>query len=1294
MKTPFRSCSKPARFFGIALSLAAGLSGIGALMMPAAGIAATTVSVAQQPLTLQPTIPPDIVLMLDDSGSMRADYMPDFEYLTNTSNNAMIDASNNGVYYNPTITYTPPPKADGTSYPNQTNITNVPEDGITGANGNIDLTNYNGKYECDHSQNCGLNPDGSPRGHIYFSASVQSPTAATWSQTVSSGSACQTVYNNTPTAFGGYTFNNGVATTGSGNCTFQYYPVNRYFQFSTGPAAGPYTVYYVAPASQGCGSQANCVVDSDTSGVAAPKGIAAGQNVANWFAYYHTRILMAKSGVMTAFSGLDPNFRVGFGSINGNNAALISSFPNSYPFATTTQPNNFLAGVAPFGKPTDATGQRFNFWNWISSESAWGSTPLRQALNAVGQYYSGNSSTTPASNAWNMMSSDPGYVSGGTNNTQIACRQAYTILTTDGFWNMSYSGAGNADGTSGSTITSPNGKSYAYSPVGPYSDAYSNTLADVAMYYWETDLQPGLLNEVPPSSSDPAFWQHMVTFTMGLGFTPTGITGTAPNGDNPPTTQDIFNWANDGGGSSSKFAITNFSWPQPSSNSINNIADLEHAGVNGHGGFFSATNPQTFVNGLQTALKRATERVGTGASLAANSTQLTTGTVIYQANYYTSTWKGDLKAFSVNAVNGAIATAPTWQAAKVMPGAASRNIQTWNGSTFVSFQNGSSAPPTLSKPQLCALDTITPCATGGTGNAANDMVMVNYLRGDQSQEQQNGGSFRSRGWVLGDIVDSQPVYSGPPDPNEFINQSFYGTAVDPVTNTVPFYTWAVGTTDSSGNFTPSAASKRAPYIFVAANDGMLHAFNAATGVETFAYLPGAVITAGLANLSNPAYGSASVPHQFYNDGQLTIADAYLPSLPQINGSSWHTILVGTTGRGAAEAVYALDITDPTNITPLWERSANDGLSGSNYIGQMVGKPVIAQTNTTSTSSTWSVLIGNGYNSAAGVAALLQFNLATGALTVHATDSSTGNGLAAPVAWMDNPADGVSDIAYAGDLLGRVWSFQLNDTTGSNPTPSSAGTKLFTAKDAGGNVQPITAGMLAGKDPNTGNVWLFFGTGQYLSSADLTNLNTQTWYGIIVQSSTSKLVSNLANGRSALVQRTITAQTSGGGTSLPARAVSTQTVNTNGTTDMSGKSGWYLDLLAPVGTGGTPVQQGERMVDPNEFQGSLLIGVTRIPQVTDICNPSGSGWIMALNPFTGAAPSNDFFDANNDGYVNAGDQLNGQHAAGVGFGSLPNAPIFVGGIMETSFDNGTTSSLKTAGTVGTMQRVTWREVVNP
>ncbi|HET9819095.1 MAG TPA: PilC/PilY family type IV pilus protein, partial [Rhodanobacteraceae bacterium] len=1097
-------------------------------------------------------------------------------------------------------------------------------------------------------------------------------------------------------------------TSGSGNCKFQYYPVHYYFQYSTSPKSptfpngdpsGPYTVHYVAQASNGgCDSQPNCVLDTDvgngTNG--APVGVTVGENIANWFAYYHTRLLMAKSGLMTAFSGLDPTFRVGFGSINGRNAVKISGFPDPYKFSTSTQSNNYLAGVAPFGKASDASTtagiSRFNFWDWVKTTSADKTTPLREALDAVGQYYQDE---TTASKAWNMMPSDPGYVAGVSDGTKIACRQAYTILTTDGFWNGSYTSTTTKDASdtagdaTGSAVTGPNGQSYTYNAAAPYSGGNTNdgspSLADVAMYYWKNDLQSGLVNEVPLPSKDkkgmdPAFWQHMVTFTLGMGFTPQYADETQIPMD------QVFAWARGGA------PIVDWpGWPTPSASdngSINNVADLAHAGVNGHGGFFSANNPQSFVTALKGALKRVTEQTRTGASLAANSTQLTTKTVIYQSTYQPSAWTGDLSAFAVNAATGEIAPNSTWQASSAIPAAASRTIETYNPDT-AKFQSFTAANLTgLSSAQQSALGS----------DATTQENVINYLRGDSTNEDNDSG-FRERDTVLGDIVDSQPVFSGPPDPNEFINQTFFGTTVDSGTKRVPFYDWAVGITDTtSGTFTASAASKRANMIYVAANDGMLHAFDATTGVEAFAYLPGAVITAGLADLADPAYGSDASPHQFYNDGQLTIADAYV-KLPSDTSPQWHTILVGTTGRGTAKAVYALDVTDPANITPLWERSAGDGLPGADYIGQMVGKPIIAQTNYTPASggtpasSTWSVLMGNGYNSAQDKAALLQFNLATGTLDVHTTDGSTGNGLAAPVVWMDNPGDGVGTVAYAGDLLGQVWQFPLNDASGANPTPDSIGTKLFTATDASGNAQPITSGMLAGKDSRTSDVWLFFGTGKYLSSADIADTTAQTWYGIIVQSGTSKIVSNLQNGRSALVQRTITAQTTGSG-ALPARTVSTQVTNTDGSTDMKGKSGWYLDLLAPIGTAGAPVAQGERMVDPNQFQGSLLIGVTRIPQAADVCNPSGSGWIMAINPFTGAAPSDDFFDVNNDSYINVGDQVNGSHAAGVGFSSLPNAPIFVGGVMETSFDNGSVGSLKTAGTVGVFQRVSWRELVHP
>ncbi|TAJ52127.1 MAG: hypothetical protein EPN60_15575 [Nevskiaceae bacterium] len=807
--------------------------------------------------------------------------------------------------------------------------------------------------------------------------------------------------------------------------------------------------------------------------------------------------------------------------------------------------------------------------------------------------------------------SSPSYALTNANTAEVHCERTLT----------------SSSSSSSYTQTGANGQSYTYTAGPPYADSYSNTLADSAMYYWLTDLRPNSDNKVPTSTEDPAFWQHMTTFTLGIGFEPTGI---SPSGTTVP---QIFSWANGG------TPIDNFAWPQPTANSVNNIADLAHAAVNGHGGFYSATSPDGFSNGIKDALTRVNERIGTGASLAANSTKLETGTTTYQAVYYTGRWKGDLKAFSVDPSTGAISSTPNWIASSsdVFPAAGDRTIKTYNptlseGSREVDF----TSPDNLSTAQQTAL---------GASSTAQQAI-IDYLRGDATNELRNGGSYRNRDTALGDIVDSQPVYVGAPDSNVFFGRTFTGSSSYPT---------------FAGN-----QLTRAPRIWVAANDGMVHSFDASSGTEVFAFLPDAVIRNGIKNLSDPAYGGNSVPHQYFNDGELTVADVYY-------SSAWHTVLVGSTGRGPAKAVYALDVTDPDTPTVLWERSATDGLTNSNYIGQMTGRPVIAQT----ADGSWSVLMGNGYNSSSGQAALLKFSIQSGTLSVHTTDATSNNGLAPPAVLIGSLADGISTKAYAGDLAGKVWAFDLGGTTGTN---------VFTAVDDAGTAQSITAGMLAGKDPLSGNLWLFFGTGRYLSQPELEDTDIQTWYGIIVQSSNSSLVSGLSSGRSALHEREILAEQAATSTRVAARAISPGTAS-----DMVGKSGWYIDLVLSGGTA-----RGERMVNANQFQGSLLIGTTRIPESSDPCSPSGSGWIMAVNPFTGTAPAATFFDVNNDGQFNTTDTItvNGTTyvVAGVGFSSIPNNPIFVGNTMLISFDNASTGSINTRGTVGALRRQSWRELV--
>ena len=1166
-------------FLGLTLTLAAG------------GVAQAQVGVDQSPLTSQRSLPPNLVFMIDDSGSMAWSVMPDVCYLNgvqcstayggyynveSANNDALIDSANNGLYYNPTVTYKPPLKTDGSSYPNANGLTQAWVDGFAGGT-QVDLTTYDGSYE---SYFCygGLCTGGSD---VAFNTTQRYLVKGLW---------------------------------------YSYYDYFGVFQYSTGPAAGPYAVAYVASSS--CHGISHCVTENDTSGIAAPVGVAAGQNIANWFAYYHTRILAVKSGLLTATQSIQDPFRVGFGSINGSD-------DNQLPSAQYSLNNITIAQATPFGDGSVGT-QRYAFGKWVAGLSAGGGTPLRDSLATVGEYYR-------TAQPWETTTEDEA----GPTGTLLGCRQAYTVLTTDGFWNGPNPGVGNTDKTSGPTIQGPNGQSYTYNPgQGPYGDSQSNTLADVAMKYWKTDLRPDMPNEVPTSNEDPAFWQHMVTFTMGLGFEPVGI---KPAGT---TIASIFQWALGGA------AIPGFSWPTPIPNDISTTADLAHAAVDGHGGYYSALDPESFVSGIQDAIKRAGERVGTGASLAANSTQLKTGTVAYQANYYTAKWKGDLKAFAVDSTTGQLATNPTWTASGSLPTAAARNIYTYNPTASTSKQWVTFKDPSL-------LSVAEQQALGAT--TADQQIMINYLRGDPSQEQRNGGPYRNRDTPLGDIVDSQPVYVGAPDPNQYYNQTFTGSDT--------YSSWAQNLANRLG------------LIWIAGNDGMLHAFRADTGAEMFAYLPAAVLTQNLKALADPAYGQSTQPHQFFNDGELTVADAYF-------NHNWHTVLVGTTGRGLAKAVYALDITDPSNIQFLWERSAGDGQTNSNYIGQMVGKPVITQT----ANGSWSVLLGNGFNSQQNQAALLDFDLQTGALSVHTTTTQLNNGLAMPVVWQDSTHQSVGQTAYAGDLLGQVWAFTLNTGTTSNTeTPTSTGQLLFTARNSQGQIQPITAGMLAGKDPTTQNLWLFFGTGQYLTTNDLSDTQVQSWYGLIVQSSQAKLVSNLIQGRSSLAQRSIVTEDPGS-TVPPLRSPTRSITLSSQASSLTGKSGWFMDLVSPVNG-----PEGERMVTPNQFQGNLLLGVTRIPVNTDPCNPSGKGWIMAINPFTGTNPDSNFFDVNGDGVINSqdGTTQNGNPvpSAGVGFNSLPNNPIFVGGSMLVSFDNGSTGSIHTTNTTGSLQRVSWQELTN-
>jgi type IV pilus assembly protein PilY1 len=680
--------------------------------------------------------------------------------------------------------------------------------------------------------------------------------------------------------------------------------------------------------------------------------------------------------------------------------------------------------------------------------------------------------------------------------------------------------------------------------------------------------------------------------------------------------------------------------------------------------FYVASDADKMVDSLTRAFARiAGERVGSGASLAANSTRLDLDTRTFQAQFRNENY-GQLNSYIVNPMDGSLSALPIWTVGTPIPdgpapGDATPGIeltranwesrQIWTQNPTLTTKFVPLRETNLSTTQKGTL-TFPGMPTSGL-KAITNAEFVDYLRGSVAQEEsETNGALRTRlepaaGWspILGDVVNSTPVFVGKPSATLYSGATFTGAT-----------TYGTFVTNKAG---------RLGVLWVGANDGMLHAFNANNGKEIFAFVPNSAFGRGIAKLANPDY-----QHQYYVDGDMAIADAYDTGTAQ-----WRTILVGTMGRGGP-GIFALDITDPstpntatnTGIKFLWE---NDASSGGVYaeLGKNIGKPVIAQI----ANGTWKVILGNGIDSSAAGARLLVIDLFTGAALAKDVGVTGGNGLSAVLA-RDTNADGFADTAYAGDLKGNMWKF-----TGANMVGTS--TKMFTAIGPTSVAQPITAAPLVGKDPVTGETWVFFGTGRYLNTTDTVSTPLtpkQSWYGIKDNGTTGFL-------RSTLVARTML-------TTVIVPAIpptmdfsSVRTVSAGTAADLVGKQGWYFDLPA----------DGERIVVPNRFQGGALIGTTRIPTLVDVCQPTGKGFILAINPFTGGRLDQTFFDTNHDGVFNGADTLSGTIISGIGLDSSANNPIFVENVMQVGLDDGTTKTVRTQGTNVDASRLSWREILN-
>ncbi|HFN5130717.1 TPA: pilus assembly protein [Pseudomonas aeruginosa] len=662
-----------------------------------------------------------------------------------------------------------------------------------------------------------------------------------------------------------------------------------------------------------------------------------------------------------------------------------------------------------------------------------------------------------------------------------------------------------------------------------------------------------------------------------------------------------------------EIAAGRLSWPNASNNHSNNVYDLWHAAVNSRGEFFSADSPDQLVAAFQDILNRISgkdlpaSRPAISSSLQEDDTGDKLTRFAYQTSFASDkNWAGDLTRYSLTTQDKATVQTKLWSAQSIldaMPnGGAGRKIMMAGSGTsgLKEFTWGS-----LSADQQRQLNR-DPDRNDVADTKGQDRVA--FLRGDRSKE--NSDNFRTRNSILGDIINSSPATVGK----------------------AQYLTYLAQPIEPSGNYSTFAEAQktRAPRVYVGANDGMLHGFDT-DGNETFAFIPSAVFEK-LHKLTARGYQGGA--HQFYVDGSPVVADAFF-------GGAWHTVLIGSL-RAGGKGLFALDVTDPANIKLLWEI----GVDQEPDLGYSFPKPTVARLH----NGKWAVVTGNGYSSLNDKAALLIIDLETGAITRKLeVTGRTGvpNGLSSP-RLADNNSDGVADYAYAGDLQGNLWRFDLiagkvnqddpfsraNDgpAVASSFRVSFGGQPLYSAVDSAGAAQAITAAPSLVRHPTRKGYIVIFGTGKYFENSDARadTSRAQTLYGIWDQQTKGEAAGSTPRlTRGNLQQQTLDLQADStfASTARTIRIASQNPVNWLNNDGSTKQSGWYLDFMV----NGT--LKGEMLIEDMIAIGQVVLLQTITPN-DDPCADGASNWTYGLDPYTGGRTSFTVFDLARQGVVDS------------------------------------------------------------
>ena len=1228
----------------------------------------------------------------------------------------------NGVYYNPNILYSPPVYADGSSFPNaDASLAAVWADGvavnrpapnkITPAATATYINNPNSTAGSNDARVANLAGVFSTISKTTSARQKTCPSEADAGSCVSSN--C-TGSGSSKTCFWSYT----VTTDNRWTCGNGSYPAT-FVGGEDVKAGGP---YYFRLISGTPIIKADETIDTsvlynsanweavsvrNTTTTINNQSVNQWQNFANWYAYYRTRNLMTRTALSRVFAQFGSNIRLAWQTIGCPSGATEfgcqddnGNFIDSAGVGgTVLNANTIITGLS--NTNSAALNYRNKFFDFLFTVPATINTPDRRATIRAGEFFKRGNTSDLKDPYW-----QPADAVTGTPAQELSCRQNFHMLVTDGYWNESNPTINTPFYDSQTARTLPDGKAYSVSakPSRVFWDVLGtklqSSLANIAFNYWAQDLRSDLKNNVPayypdkttgktgstaldpgadPSSNDevyfnpandPATWQHVVQFMVTLG-----VAGNLTYSDDVDCTATPISdlCALRTGVATS---TTKTGWPTPANNAAPAIDDTWHAAVNSRGSYFSAGNPQELVSHLTQIIANVLVRSSSSTAAVTSLPFQTIGNAAFGGSYDSGDWSGRLLRMIPYDTQGNPITPPTivWDAGCTLSGGncpdgaktavdpTSRVILTSDGGTTgKAFEWGSltTAQQALLNADPAKIAASASAATWTVGPDGFGSKRVDYLRGVRTYENPGAATdpqFRHRSSVLGAIINSQPVYNA---------SAASGWAdVFPVGSPEAN---VVGTDSDYQHFVDTYKARPAT-VYVGANDGMLHAFNAVTGAERWAFVPNTLIANG--NITRMTDKSRGLTPGV--DSQPTVQDVFI-------NNAWHTVLVGSMRLGG-RGVYALDITKPGSVTEtdptstvLWEFS-NLSTNGAN-LGYTFGRPNIARLN----NGKWVVLVSSGYfpngpvtdsyddpasaEAAASQTSLFVLDLTNGSVIKELKTSTARHrpnglvtyGLSQPGLY-DLGGDQVDDIAVAGDLAGNLWRFDLTDANPNNwavdlmfqTYPSSATNATTGTCNAAGKC-PITVMPVGMRNPDTrGIVWIF-GTGKYLGKDDRSNaIPAQSFYGIYDQGPDA---SNYPILPAKLNVQDMVESADASGTIY--RFVSKTPITT-----VTNPMGWTLPLNIAAEAGERNVVTASALDTSNR-----VVLATLIPTTSDPCSPGRKGAIIVLDAATGNGVTvGDLVNSSKSGYAQSG-VVDASGAIPSSGDSLPITAAIGGGILN-------------------------------